>query len=246
MYIVYKLTSPSGKNYIGYTSKTIEKRINVHCNDRQCLINKNNQLPRFYAAWNKYPIDQWVREILHTVSSKKEAQQLEKYEIQNRNSLDESFGYNMANGGDGGDTGRNGEKWKREEHSKFLRQQYKNEPHRKQIISEQAKERQQKLKLNKEAYNNYCNNISLRTPRGEEHWNHTGWWVVNHNTYTTLKDAIKNENFSESSIILHCNNPDKIIKIVSAKQKENKNCTLRVGYINRECGYYRIQEKQNG
>jgi len=230
---VYKLTSPSGKHYIGYTGKTVDDRILTHIHDRQNLISKNKQLPRFYSALTKYPISAWKKETLHEFLTEDIATQLEINEIQNYNTQNIEFGYNMADGGDG-DTGRNGEEWKRKQHSAFMKQHHVNNPNQ---ASMSGKKNWENTKNNGK-YEARCDQISERTPIGKEHWNHTGMWVVNHNEYDTLKNAVKSECLNEETILRRCNNPNDVVNRVSQINK-NKQCNLIKGSTNKECGFYR-------
>lgn len=111
--IVYKFTSPSGKIYFGKTSKTIEERVRTHRLGRNNLIKHNKPLPRFYAAWKKYPIENWNKEIVEDVKTEQEANILETNLIKQFNTTNPKFGYNMAPGGNGGliGTGQLGKYW---------------------------------------------------------------------------------------------------------------------------------------
>lgn len=227
-FLVYKLTSPSGKFYFGYTKYTIEKRLLVHRRDRNTLINNSRKLPRFYAAWDKYPIESWEREVVERDLTKKDAHNLEKQLIQENKTTNPTHGYNMAEGGNGGNTGRNSEEEKRKAHSKFMREFHKNDPKR---ASEAGKKNWENSRK-RGTYKQRCKTISERTPRGEEHWNHTGLWVVNHITYSTILEAASAENMNPWTVNKYCNSPDEMFV---------RDCKWgKKGQTKREAGFYRI------
>jgi len=89
---IYKIYFPiSNKCYIGQTSN-LEKRLFEHIESKYLIG----------IILNKY--DDWQISVLHICSSKEEANRLEIEEIRNYNSKIPN-GYNMTNGGDGGNTG---------------------------------------------------------------------------------------------------------------------------------------------
>ena len=93
--IIYKLTSPVGKSYIGLTEKTLEHRLNQHKND--C-----NRFDRhLHKALRKYRIDQWQSEILEECTTRQELEDREKYYIEKFDTYHN--GYNGTIAGDGVD-----------------------------------------------------------------------------------------------------------------------------------------------
>lgn len=92
--IVYKVTSPSGKCYIGITSKSLIKRKQIHLNNvKYGIMNK------FYKAVKKYG-QNLIWEILDTsAQSWEELCKLEQNYIQKFNSY--KLGYNSTLGGEG-------------------------------------------------------------------------------------------------------------------------------------------------
>jgi group I intron endonuclease len=90
---VYKHTSPSGKIYIGITSRQCEGR---WANGKGYRNNKH-----FYAAILKYGWENFKHEILATDLSKTEAQSLEIIMIMKHRSNHPLFGYNNSAGGEG-------------------------------------------------------------------------------------------------------------------------------------------------
>jgi len=88
---IYKIFFPtSNKYYIGQTVN-LESRLIRHIGSKQLIG----------IALNKY--DDWQVSILHICSLKEEADKLEIEEIKNYNSKVPN-GYNLTNGGEGGDT----------------------------------------------------------------------------------------------------------------------------------------------
>jgi hypothetical protein len=220
-YIVYKHTSPSGHSYVGYTLSPLMVRWKAKINE-----SKGTGWP-FEHAINKYGTDSWQHEILfetnsHKLAKKKETEYIKEYGY-----------YNIAEGGDGGNTGRNGELWKRQQHSETMKRIHKENPEKASMAGKINWENSKK----NGTYKKRCRNISDRTPRGNEHWMHTGLWIVNHNTYTTLEESAKKEKLNQWTVNEYCNNPDKIFK---------KDCILgKKGKSRRECGFYR-EEVKNG
>lgn len=89
-YKIYKLTSPSGKSYIGQTGKKVEERWRKGNGYRTsgCL----------YKAIKKYGWDNFTREILEEGLTLKEANKLEQKYIKEYNTLVPA-GYNLQPGG---------------------------------------------------------------------------------------------------------------------------------------------------
>ena len=92
--IIYKATNKeNGKYYIGQTKGTLKNRIRSH---KYASKNKDTV---FYRAIRKYGIDAFEWEVVEECSSKKELDECEVRLI--AENLD---GYNIAKGGEGGDT----------------------------------------------------------------------------------------------------------------------------------------------
>lgn len=88
---VYKHTTPSGKVYIGITSKPPKER-----------WNSGHGYKKSKAFWNaivKYGWRNINHEILYENLSKKDAEQLERELIEKYNSRNPEYGYNIALGG---------------------------------------------------------------------------------------------------------------------------------------------------
>jgi len=88
-FIVYKHTTPSGKSYIGITSKCLRERIHSG-------YTKNRYITR---AINKYGWDNITTEILAENVTPMEASLLETYYIESLETKDRSKGYNIEDGG---------------------------------------------------------------------------------------------------------------------------------------------------
>lgn len=79
--IIYKHTCKvNGKSYIGLTVKTMEARWAEHCSDAN-----RNKKRKFFAALNKYGIDNWLHEVLFESDNEqeiidKEIEFIEKYD----------------------------------------------------------------------------------------------------------------------------------------------------------------------
>ena len=89
---VYKHTSPSGKIYVGITSKNVLVRWangKAYCNN-----------VHFYRAIQKYGWDNFTHEILFENLSKEEACQKEIELIAKYQSNNPEFGYNLSAGGE--------------------------------------------------------------------------------------------------------------------------------------------------
>lgn len=233
-FIVYKLTSPSGKVYIGYTSKTLQKRLSVHNYDRNRLIKLNKPLARFYSAIAKYPLDQWSAEILHLVDNKVQAYQLEIKEIAIHQSQNSKFGYNTARGGIGGDTGTNSRISKRQQHSLFMKQFLIDNP---SLAIDRSIKAQHTLQNNPEKFKKQCEYRASKLLRGKQHQNHTGAWVVNHAQYDCLRDAVILSGISESTIVKLCNQPDRVYL--------NSSRYCKKGNTPRQMGFYRILNEES-
>ena len=93
-FTLYKLTSPSGKIYIGITRQKPDKRWGKGKGYRNS--------PHLRAAIEKYGWDAFKHEILAVGLSKEEAEQREVTLIAQYSSTDRRFGYNTDKGGSTG------------------------------------------------------------------------------------------------------------------------------------------------
>lgn len=93
MYSIYKITSPSGRSYIGLTKSKIEERWRQH-KKRAFSIKENHP---FYNAIRKYGPENFTLERIDTAENKEEAQRLEILHIQEHGL---SSLYNISPGGE--------------------------------------------------------------------------------------------------------------------------------------------------
>ena len=102
--IIYKHTNTiNNKSYIGFTKNTLDFRLNEHINDA-----RNNSDRVFHKAIRKYGIDIFTSEILETLinTTKNIICDREIFWIAFYNThYKTGFGYNMTDGGEGGNTG---------------------------------------------------------------------------------------------------------------------------------------------
>lgn len=122
--IIYKATNTvNGKYYIGKTKNSLDSRIKSH----KVASTKKDWL--FYRAINKHGFDKFKWEIIIECDDANKLNELEKKYIGENNN-----GYNVAKGGDGGDTISNhpNREILRENVSKF---------HKGKILSEEHKEK---------------------------------------------------------------------------------------------------------
>lgn len=98
MYQIYKLTSPSGKFYIGLTKKGLRVRWNNHVTKAFRRPDYNHGL---YNAIRKYGPSVFITEVIDEAQSKQEAQKLERRHIA---AASKTLLYNVSPGGeaDGG------------------------------------------------------------------------------------------------------------------------------------------------
>lgn len=94
--LIYKITSPKGKNYIGQTTKSFEHRWQAHisgarCNKGKCRVFEN--------AINKCGVDNFKTETL-LITSEDLLDFYERMFIETYNSLAPN-GYNLREGGNG-------------------------------------------------------------------------------------------------------------------------------------------------
>ena len=92
--LIYKLTSPSNKSYIGKTAQSFSERMRGH-------KKKNSGCTALKNAINKYGWDQMKREIVEENIPEDQLNDREKYWIKTYNTMT-PHGYNLTDGGDGG------------------------------------------------------------------------------------------------------------------------------------------------
>jgi len=94
-YLVYKAISPSGKVYIGLTSKSLKERIRAHLSNAKWVTHRAN---RFRHAVRKYG-QALVWEILGEGLSSEQACEQERFWIASLQATNPEFGYNGYAGG---------------------------------------------------------------------------------------------------------------------------------------------------
>ena len=114
-YKIYRLISPSGKSYIGYTKNEVKTRFKQHCGSHKRWLKDKKRIKssKLLYAFQKYPYDQWVIETLYTTDSFDDAQLKEDEYIKEYNSIVE--GYNKIPGGFGGKGKKLSEEHKRKQ-----------------------------------------------------------------------------------------------------------------------------------
>ena len=131
--IVYKVSSPSGKVYIGITAENLSDRISKH---KYVAMTRNSQTI-FAKAIRKYGVEHLKWEIVEEDLTQDEAMDYEKFYIELYDSYKK--GYNSTLGGEGAF----GVKWSEEaknKHTKMLKEKYWDCPEWKQKKSNQTKE----------------------------------------------------------------------------------------------------------
>ena len=93
---VYLATSPSGKQYVGATMRTVKTRWKRHCADAA-----RGRASHLATAIRKYGPDAFTVEVLHEGDEREMVFALEIAEILQRGTVSPE-GYNLTHGGDGG------------------------------------------------------------------------------------------------------------------------------------------------
>ena len=99
-YTVYKLTSPSNKVYVGWTSRPLKKRLQDHMSEVRRGYNRPIQ-----HALRKYPLDQWQQDIIIETTDYDSSLQCEIQSIRDLDTTDPNKGYNVSVGGEKGALG---------------------------------------------------------------------------------------------------------------------------------------------
>ena len=101
--IIYKVTFPNGKIYIGQTKRTLEQRKKSHYNNLKNYQKTGKNDYVIMRAFNKYGFENTVWEQIDSANSEKDLNDKEKYWIQYYRSyigFYNSNGYNSTLGGD--------------------------------------------------------------------------------------------------------------------------------------------------
>lgn len=98
-HIIYKLTSPSGKIYIGQSKSPLELRFKQHLQAwNKWLTDPDRKRSKLYHAFSKYDPDTWVKEVIFETDSEY-VDHFEQYFIEYYDAIDS--GYNILKGGQG-------------------------------------------------------------------------------------------------------------------------------------------------
>jgi group I intron endonuclease len=98
-YVIYRLTSPSGKAYIGQTRNNVEKRWNAHrYQANEEVMDKHYAI---HKAIRKYGWENFTKEVMMVCDYEWELNEWEKIHIAEYNTLSPN-GYNLTEGGWGG------------------------------------------------------------------------------------------------------------------------------------------------
>ena len=125
-YCVYVHVAPNDKHYVRQTKRDFWKRWGYNGNG---YMNGNQKY--FERAINKYGWDNFEHVILKENLTKEEADYWEKYYIQLWDCTNKSKGYNLTNGGDGGNGAKRSEETKEKLRQKRLRTKLSEETKRK-------------------------------------------------------------------------------------------------------------------
>lgn len=99
-YTVYKLTSPSNKTYVGWTSRPLKKRLQDHMSE----VRRGFQRP-IQKAFRKYPLDQWTQEVIIETTNYQDSLDKEIECIGLFETTNPDKGYNISTGGECGAIG---------------------------------------------------------------------------------------------------------------------------------------------
>lgn len=98
IYTIYTITNlVNQKKYIGYTSQTIRQRFKDHCDTA-----KREQKYKIHRAIAKYGVDMFSISEIYQSHDKAHITSIEDYFIKEFNTQHDDYGYNIANGGQGG------------------------------------------------------------------------------------------------------------------------------------------------
>ena len=161
-YKIYKCSNNiNGKVYIGYTHKSLEKRMIEH---RSC--SKNGSYYLLHKALQKYGEDNFSWEIIFESKDKEHVlEKMESYFIKEHNSYFETgHGYNMTHGGQGGMTDKK-HTTETKEKLKIARSKRVVEPMLGKKHSDEAKEKMKLAKLGKEKSLEYKEMCSKRNKK---------------------------------------------------------------------------------
>ncbi len=106
-YKVYKLTSPSDKHYIGFTSDTIGKRFSQHKQSYKQWVKSNRSrtgvCTKLFYAFDSHTPEAFIQQLLFESTDKQESLDFEVKAISDLNTIEN--GYNLCIGGTSGFAG---------------------------------------------------------------------------------------------------------------------------------------------
>lgn len=214
MPLIYKIINTINDHfYIGWTKGTVGERWRTHVKDI-----KKGYCPKLYNAIGKYGLDNFTIEVIECFDCCEQAKLREVELIKQLNPH-----YNIAKGGEGGDTGRNADPKKRLNHSKFMKE------HLSTLTEEERRSRHAKGVATRRARGTEC----VPEPRyKDQHHKWSGYWVVNYQKYDTSMQAARATGLNESTIIDMC------VRKVDQVRKRTSDLVPK-GKTPRECGYYK-------
>ena len=124
---VYVHTSPSGKMYVGITSRDVRQRWQ---NGRGYIKNDH-----FYRAIQKYGWNKFEHEVIAENLTKDEACEMEKKLIKELKSNDYHFGYNISSGGEGGASGCPSSELQKKVTSERMKKAWRDPQYREKMIN---------------------------------------------------------------------------------------------------------------
>ena len=222
MYIVYCRTSPSNHRYIGYTKLPLMRRW-AHT-IRECTRSRKGG--PLANAIEKYGADTWIHEVLFETDDEQYAKDAESVYI----SL---LGYyNVAKGGEGGNTGRNGDIDKRRRQAKSISDHWNR-------LSPDEKQRRIDANIAARTRNGTLGNKNNHKT-GKAHGNHNGIWVCTGVEYDTLALAATATGYNRSTIVKLCvHNVDTVVPAAVSKRS-----IVPSGKTPRECGWYKRKDNE--
>jgi group I intron endonuclease len=136
--IIYRLISPSGKSYIGQTTRSLEERWNEHVS--------SNSSGYLSAAIRKYGPNRFGQLVVATAHNQEGLDAAEDFYIRRFNTRDRACGYNLRAGGSHG-------KLSEETKKKLSLASLGNTKRRGQVLSDETKEKMSRAKLGKQQSN---------------------------------------------------------------------------------------------
>jgi len=181
--IVYKLTSPSGKSYIGISKHSLAHRLRIHAKKESACV-------AIKAAIKKYGIQNLRKEILHSGVPLADLPELEIKEIANHQTL-APCGYNLCKGGEFNCLDLASSRKKvadaKRLYWKNAGQEDRREANRK-MMTEEAREKVAQTKLKKA--HERLKVLLQDVPENDHHWIIEGFWkkrAVNAEKYARSK-----------------------------------------------------------